>query len=101
MARLLGGLGARVTAAGTVREAVEFLSSREPPDCLILDLMLPDGCGVDVLRHVRTTGLAVRVAVATGCADRRVLAEVEGLGPERLFHKPVDIRALWAWVRGD
>ena len=102
MVRLLETLGASVTAAPTVRAAMDLLArERPPPECLILDLMLPDGSGVEVLRHVRDARLPVRVAVATGVSDDEVLRRVWALGPERLFPKPVDIPGLWAWVQGE
>jgi len=68
------------------------------PDCLILDLMLPDGNGASVLKHVRESGLPIRVAVATGTSDPAMLAEVAALRPDVLYRKPLDAMALAQWL---
>src|SRR5258708_6793190 len=66
-----------VEIAETVAEALEKLEWR--PGCILLDLKLPDGSGVDVLRAVRNQGLEVRVAVLTASRDTDLLDEVSSL----------------------
>ena len=48
----LGTAGFRVAAAPTAREGEQRLK-REPFDALVLDLMLPDGDGLEVCRRIR------------------------------------------------
>jgi len=50
--------------AGTKREAWETIRTVQPPVC-VLDLNLPDGSGLDVLRRIVQEGLPVRVIVMT------------------------------------
>jgi len=50
--------------AGGIREAWEMVQSLKPRVC-ILDLNLPDGSGLDVLRNILTLELPVRVIVMT------------------------------------
>ena len=92
LSRLLTARGWQVAEAGTLAEGIEALDP--PPSCLILDLMLPDGDGVELLRHVRAAGLTTRVVIATGVADEARLEAVNGLGPDSLHLKPVDFRAV-------
>lgn len=95
--RLLCSLsGLNPVPAGTVAEAVNQLAGR--PDYLILDLMLPDGTGTEVLRRLRAAGLQTSVAVTTGASDPNLLADVERLRPDRLFTKPVDWNYLKSWL---
>ena len=95
--RVLETSGHEVDAVGTVAEAYARLPTSR---CIVLDLCLPDGCGIDVLRYVRERHLPVRVAVNTGCADQKLLKEVRALRPDALFIKPFDPEELLAWLRG-
>ena len=58
------------------------------PDFLILDVNLPDGSGLDVLRRIRENGLPIRVAVATGSPQRSIAVELDELRPEAILWKP-------------
>jgi DNA-binding response OmpR family regulator len=95
--RVLETSGHEVEAVGTVAEAYARLGNSR---CIVLDLCLPDGSGLDVLRYVRERHLPVRVAVNTGCADKKTLREVRALRPDALFIKPFDPEMLLAWLRG-
>ena len=50
--------------AGTMREAWETILAIKPAVCL-LDLNLPDGSGLDLLRRIEQQGLPIRVIVMT------------------------------------
>jgi signal transduction histidine kinase/ActR/RegA family two-component response regulator len=52
---VLEQVGAIVTAAGSVREAIEALSTARP-DVLVSDLGMPDQDGFDLIRQVRDAG---------------------------------------------
>ena len=49
---ILGDAGFEVVPAGTVREALDAVAVR-PPDAAIVDLILPDGDGVEVCAAIR------------------------------------------------
>ncbi len=84
--------GWNVSAAATLAEALALLEP--PPDCVILDLMLPDGPGETLLRAVRGMGLETRVVVATGVGNADRLRDLRGLEPEEIFRKPIDVDDL-------
>ncbi|MGH7607808.1 MAG: response regulator [Gemmatimonadales bacterium] len=75
-------LGYRVSFARTLAEARAALATAPPADGLLLDLHLPDGSGLDLLREVRsatqTSQLPVLVLTAEG--EERVLREARRLG---------------------
>jgi DNA-binding response OmpR family regulator len=95
-------LGYRVSLARTLAEARAVLRDRSAPlDALLLDLHLPDGSGLDLLRALRrdaaTRGLPVIVLTAEG--EDRVLGEVEALGAT-LLTKPFSPSKLTARIAG-
>ncbi len=75
-------LGYRVSFARTLEEARTALRASPPTDGLLLDLHLPDGSGLDLLRDLRkqvgTASLPVVVLTAEG--EDRVLREARRLG---------------------
>ena len=73
VADYLAGAGFRVTNAATAREGEQRLK-RESYDALILDLMLPDGDGLDVCRRIRlSSDLPILMLTARGDAMDRVV----------------------------
>jgi len=79
--------GWQVETAGTVLEGLAALDP--PPDCLLLDLILPDGDGMDVLKQVRSKALATHVVVMTSL-DPSSLTGIQRLKPEAVLRKPID-----------
>ena len=71
----------------------------DSPDSVILDLRLPDGSGLAVLRHIRDLQLPVDVAVVSGATDDDMLAEAALMRPDALFTKPADLTEVVAWLR--
>lgn len=81
--------GWSVLAAATLGEGRAMLACR--PDCVLIDLMLPDGDGSQLLRQIREEGLPIRMAaVVTGIGDTRRLEAADSLRPDATFMKPVD-----------
>ena len=96
LARILRRRGYEIDCANSMTEALDKLKA--VPSCLVLDLMLPDGSGIEVLRRVREMGLPVRVAVATGAGDTDLMSEAILLRPDAFFTKPIDATELVSWL---
>ena len=88
---MLSRRGYAVSEAGNIAQAHEALSN--VPAWILLDLMLPDGSGIDVLRTVKTKRLPSRVCLVTGCSSH-VVSEAQRAGAEHTFTKPLDIGCL-------
>jgi DNA-binding response OmpR family regulator len=88
---ILANLGFAVSEAGTVAEAFAALDAEF--DWVLLDLMLPDGCGTEVLERVREGGRPCRVCVITGCGPQQ-LEEVRAMSPDLVLKKPLDVERL-------
>lgn len=89
--KLLALDGFVVAAAGTLREGYEKLDGQA---AVVLDLDLPDGSGLELLKRMRSEGHPARVFVTSGSCDRPLLREVEQLQPDAMLCKPVDYPQL-------
>ncbi len=90
---ILTRLGWSVGGVSTIAEAHAALQHAQP-DCIVLDIMLPDGDGAAILHMIRERKLPIRVAVVTGLHDPDRLAGINALQPEALLRKPIDISEL-------
>ena len=86
--RILALCGWEVLEAPTVAEGLAQLDP--PPDCLVLDLELPDGSGEVLLQKVREDRLPTRVVINTGMNDPAWLDAVSALNPDAVLLKPID-----------
>ncbi|SDQ21469.1 response regulator [Microbacterium sp. cf332] len=57
-------------------------------DLVLLDMTMPDGTGLDVLRHVRARAREVDVIAITSVRDADVVRQVIGLGAVQYLVKP-------------
>jgi CheY-like chemotaxis protein len=63
--RLLRCAHHKVEAYGSGREFLEGLD-RHAPDCLVLDVQMPEMSGLQILRHLSAIGASVPVVMVTG-----------------------------------
>lgn len=82
----------------TLAEAKRRLEQSPPPACIVLDLMLPDGRGEDLLRYIRQKPFAIRVVVCTAAVDEAIVGPAKALNPDAFVPKPATIEALLAAV---
>jgi two-component system, OmpR family, KDP operon response regulator KdpE len=94
---VLRSAGYAVEAAETKAEALASLAAR-PPDALVLDLVLPDGRGVDVCREVRQwSRLPILMLSAVG--DEREKVRALDAGADDYVTKPFGTDELLARLR--
>lgn len=101
LADYLGQAGLTVETVTTLAAARPRLRAAPRPDALVLDLMLPDGDGLDLCRELRaqrsTRTLPILMLTARGePADRVVGLE---LGADDYLGKPFEARELLARLR--
>lgn len=89
---VFGRCGCEVISASTVAEGLRLLD--EGPDCLVLDMSLPDGLGLEILARIRERKIPVCIAVTTGSVDPVLLGAAASLNPDVLLQKPVDAQRL-------
>ena len=81
-----------VASAENVAKAKEWLSSNTPR-LIVLDIMMPDGNGLDMCRWIRSRpGLKdVPVLVASALADEETLQDALEAGAADFIHKPYNL----------
>jgi DNA-binding response OmpR family regulator len=90
--------GFEATLCGTVEEALAALR-HAAPDVMILDVTLPDGSGLDVLRATTSTGDRVPAIVLTARGDESDRIVGLELGADDYVTKPFSPRELMARIR--
>jgi two-component system KDP operon response regulator KdpE len=93
----LRGAGYVVDAAATAGEALTRAAAR-PPDAVILDLVLPDGSGVDVCRELRSWTQAPVVVLSVVSEEREKVAALDA-GADDYVTKPFGVDELLARLR--
>jgi DNA-binding response OmpR family regulator len=97
LAWLLKELGFQSIVAGDLAAAREVLGTTTP-QVLILDLMLPDGNGTELLAEIRRAHWPITVAVVTGVTDQLKLHELMAWKPDAIFGKPLDVHDFDDWL---
>ncbi|MEY2448238.1 MAG: two-component system, OmpR family, alkaline phosphatase synthesis response regulator PhoP [Acidimicrobiaceae bacterium] len=97
---LLHDEGYDVREAADGAEAITELTV-DAPDCMVLDLMMPNVDGVEVLRARRERGFApdTRVLVLTAKTDTKDAVWCWELGADEYLNKPVDPDKLAREIR--
>ena len=89
--------GVELIEADSVHSAVQML--REEPTVVLLDLLLGDGSGVDVIDRIRATGMAPKVFVLTSVAPDAAARRLGARRVEAIFGKETPIRRLITVLR--
>jgi two-component system response regulator AtoC len=92
LAELIEGQGFTTNTACTLRDARAQVSHRTP-DVALVDLYLPDGSGIELLKDL-DTGSATEVVLMTGHADVESAVQALRLGASDYLTKPLDIGRL-------
>jgi len=96
LVKLLESLQYSVLVAITLAEGLRHLVAASP-SVVVLDLLLPDGNGIEMLRAIRRERRPIKVAVISGASDE-MLSEASHLEPEAIFGKPLDVRDFREWL---
>jgi len=94
---ILSNAGYRVEEATTKKEALDAVSVR-PPDAIVLDLVLPDGNGVDVATDVRRWS-QVPIVVLSAVGDEQEKVRALDAGADDYVTKPFGREELLARIR--
>ena len=82
---LLGSVGLESLAFGSTEE---FLPSRDTVSCLVLDIRLPGGSGLDFPARLARAGIVIPVIFLTGHGDIRMSVSAMKAGAVEFLTKP-------------
>lgn len=94
---ILGDAGFDVVPATTAQEALDAVAVR-PPEAAIIDLVLPDGDGVDVCRSIRNWS-EMPILVLSAVGDEREKVRALNAGADDYVTKPFGPDELVARLR--
>jgi two-component system, OmpR family, KDP operon response regulator KdpE len=96
---ILTANGFEPTLAASAEEALDVLHRRRP-DLLLLDIVLPDGSGLDIIRTVRTElGLDLPIVILSVRGEEDSKVQALDLGADDFLTKPFGVRELLARMR--
>jgi two-component system KDP operon response regulator KdpE len=93
----LRGAGYDVETAATAEEALTALAAN-PPDAVVLDLVLPDGSGTEVCRELRTWSSAPVIVLSVVGDEAEKVAALDA-GADDYVTKPFSVEELLARLR--
>jgi DNA-binding response OmpR family regulator len=97
--RRLEADGHLVHEAGSRAEALAAVSDRHLPDVMVLDVMLPDGSGVELCRELRRRGISTPILLLTALGDVRDRVDGLDAGADDYLAKPFAVSELLSRVR--
>ncbi len=89
----LQGMGLQVSGAGSLAEAHTHLS-HDLPSLVLSDLRLPDGSGIDLVRHLHNAYPHIPVAVITAYSSADGAVEAMQAGAFDYMSKPIELARL-------
>jgi DNA-binding response OmpR family regulator len=96
-------MGYAATAAGNAGEFQRlFLAS--PPDVIVLDMVMPDQDGIELVRWLLSRGCRARIVIVSGfnpdyAKSAKTFAEIGGQLEVTVLRKPVKLEELRANLR--
>jgi two-component system KDP operon response regulator KdpE len=93
----LRAAGYEVETAATAQDALAFAAMR-PPEAVVLDLVLPDGSGVEVCRELRRWSQAPILVLSVVSEEREKVKALDA-GADDYVTKPFGVEELLARLR--
>jgi FixJ family two-component response regulator len=101
---LARSLTLRAIEVRTYESARDFLASLsdgmsdELPDCLIVDLQMPEMSGLELQRHLNHAGFRIPTIVITANREAEMREQCEAAGADTYLLKPIEDASLHAAI---
>src|SRR5207249_3469110 len=91
---MLAGQGYETTGIETGNDLVAKLNSSSIPSIILLDVVLPDSDGIQVMARIKQMGITAPVIMLSGIGQVRTVIEAMKLGAADFLMKPFEYGAL-------
>jgi twitching motility two-component system response regulator PilH len=98
MRKVAAEAGHEIIEASDGAQGLQTLYNRHP-DCVILDLIMPEIDGLKILRAVREKGIGIPVLVVTADIQDSVRRQCMDLGATAFLNKPVNEDELRSTIK--
>lgn len=95
--RLLRSHGYDAVTYASAREFLTVLADRQP-DCLILDLQMPNIGGLELLDHLSRQGISLPTIVITAQSGRQIAQRCVAAGAAAILSKPIQDALLFSAI---
>jgi CheY-like chemotaxis protein len=90
---MLRGTGYAIREAANGRQALDAVAE-SVPDVMVLDIMLPELNGLEVLDHLRASGVARQMPIITMTGSVTPESLMRQKGARGVLHKPFSVKEL-------
>ncbi len=97
-AAFLSEVGFNIHMAADLAEARKSIAERSY-EAVIIDQLLPDGSGIDLVKELRSVSPDVAIVVITGAADVPLAVKAMQEGADNFLPKPVSLDSLLLFLR--
>ncbi len=95
----MGCLGGFAVTTHTTAQALLDSLDEQRPGCLVLDLILPDRTGIELLQELGTRGCTLPVVFMSGMARISEAVRALKLGSVDFIEKPFDLQEMLATIQ--
>ena len=92
--RVLVAEGYVVYVCHTSKDALEYINNNPKTRVALIDLILPDLSGLELIKEIRKTNQTLYIIIMTGYADLLGKENIEKAGANDLLIKPFSIQRL-------
>jgi DNA-binding response OmpR family regulator len=86
------------TVTATNVASAKRLLAKAAPHIAILDVLFPDGDGVDIMLEIRKAETPTAVALISASLEEFPFHKCGENRPDMIFNKPLDCRAVSGWL---
>jgi CheY-like chemotaxis protein len=92
--RFIEAKGHQIIEAVNGRDGLEMITTHTP-DCVLLDLIMPEASGFDLLETLQQQNIKIPVVVITADVQTSTHRQCKELGAAAIINKPVDSEQLF------